>query len=74
MRDCSRAAELCIGAIDALLAVSGSAGFDSSHPIQRAWRDIHFAAMHVALNAEQNFSHFGRLELGLPRDPNLPFF
>jgi 3-hydroxy-9,10-secoandrosta-1,3,5(10)-triene-9,17-dione monooxygenase len=74
MRDCSRAAELCISAIDALLAMSGSAGFDSSHPIQRAWRDIHFAAMHVALNAEQNFSHFGRLELGLPRDPNLPFF
>ena len=74
MRDCSRAAELCIAAIDALLAMSGSAGFASSHPIQRAWRDIHFAAMHVALNAEQNFSHFGRLELDLPRDPHLPFF
>ena len=74
MRDCSRAVELCIGAIDALLAMSGSAGFATSHPVQRAWRDLHFAAMHVALNAEQNFSHFGRLELGLPRDPHLPFF
>ena len=74
MRDCSRAAELCIGAIDSLLAMSGAAGFESSHPIQRAWRDIHFAATHVALNAEQNFSHFGRLELDLPRDPHLPFF
>lgn len=74
MRDCSRSVELCIGAIDALLAMSGSAGFASSHPIQRAWRDIHFAATHVALNTEQNFSHFGRLELDLPRDPKLPFF
>jgi len=74
MRDCSRAAELCIGAIDTLIAMSGTAGFAASHPIQRAWRDIHFAAMHVALNAEQNFAHFGRTELGLPRDPHLPFF
>jgi 3-hydroxy-9,10-secoandrosta-1,3,5(10)-triene-9,17-dione monooxygenase len=74
MRDCSRAAELCISAIDALIAMSGTAGFAVSHPIQRAWRDIHFAAMHVALNPEQNFAHFGRTELGLPRDPHLPFF
>ena len=74
MRDFSRAAELCVSAIDELLAMSGTAGFGSSHPIQRAWRDIHFAAMHVALSTEQNFSHFGRLELDLPRDPHLPFF
>jgi 3-hydroxy-9,10-secoandrosta-1,3,5(10)-triene-9,17-dione monooxygenase len=74
MRDFSRGAELCVAAVDELLAMSGTAGFASSHPIQRAWRDIHFAAMHVALNAEQNFSHFGRLELDLPRDPHTPFF
>jgi len=74
MRDCSRAVELCVGAIDELIAMSGTAGFAASHPIQRAWRDIHFAGMHVALNPEQNFSHFGRVEFGLPRDPHLPFF
>jgi alkylation response protein AidB-like acyl-CoA dehydrogenase len=74
MRDCSRAAELCVDAIDMLLGMSGTAGFAASHPIQRAWRDIHFAAMHVALNPEQNFAHFGRSELGIPRDPHLPFF
>jgi 3-hydroxy-9,10-secoandrosta-1,3,5(10)-triene-9,17-dione monooxygenase len=74
MRDCSRAAELCVGVVDALIAMSGTAAFAQSHPIQRAWRDIHFAAMHVALNPEQNFSHFGRAELGLPPDPHLPFF
>jgi alkylation response protein AidB-like acyl-CoA dehydrogenase len=74
MRDCTRAAELCVSVIDTLMAMSGTAGFAATHPIQRAWRDIHFAAMHVALNPEQNFSHFGGLEFGLPRDPHLPFF
>jgi 3-hydroxy-9,10-secoandrosta-1,3,5(10)-triene-9,17-dione monooxygenase len=74
MRDCSRAAEFCVGAIDTLIAMSGTAVFAASHPIQRAWRDIHFAAMHVALNPEQNFAHFGRSELGVPRDLHLPFF
>jgi alkylation response protein AidB-like acyl-CoA dehydrogenase len=74
MRDCSRAAELCVGVIDELIAMSGTAVFAAAHPLQRAWRDIHFAAMHVALNPEQNFSHFGRTEFGLPRDPHLPFF
>jgi 3-hydroxy-9,10-secoandrosta-1,3,5(10)-triene-9,17-dione monooxygenase len=74
MRDCSRAAELCVDVIDTLIGMCGTAGFAASHPIQRAWRDIHFAAMHVALNPEQNFGHFGRGELGLPRDPHLPFY
>jgi 3-hydroxy-9,10-secoandrosta-1,3,5(10)-triene-9,17-dione monooxygenase len=74
MRDCSRVAELCVGVVDTLIAMSGTAGFAASHPIQRAWRDVHFAAMHVSLSPEQNFSHFGRAELGLPPDPNLPFF
>jgi 3-hydroxy-9,10-secoandrosta-1,3,5(10)-triene-9,17-dione monooxygenase len=74
MRDAARAAELCVGAIDTLVAMSGTAGFAASHPIQRTWRDIHFASMHVSLNAEQNFTHFGRLELGLARDSHLPFF
>jgi 3-hydroxy-9,10-secoandrosta-1,3,5(10)-triene-9,17-dione monooxygenase len=54
--------------------MSGSAGFAASNPIQRAWRDIHFASMHVSLNFENNFTHFGRLEFGLPRDPHLPFY
>ena len=74
MRDCARSAELCVSAIDALIAMSGTAAFAATHPIQRAWRDIHFASMHVSLNPEQNFSHFGRTEFGLPRDSHQPFF
>ena len=74
VRDFARASELVIGAIDTLIALSGAAGFATSHPIQRAWRDIHFASMHGSLNAENNFAHFGRIELGLGRDPSQPFF
>jgi 3-hydroxy-9,10-secoandrosta-1,3,5(10)-triene-9,17-dione monooxygenase len=74
MRDCARAAELCVGAIDSLIAMSGTAAFAAAHPIQRAWRDIHFAAMHVSLNPELNLAHFGRMELDLPGDPQQPFF
>lgn len=74
MRDYTRAAELSVAAIDSLLAMSGTAGFSQLHPIQRAWRDLHFASMHISINPENTYSHFGRLELGLPRDPHLPYF
>ncbi|MGP0092652.1 MAG: acyl-CoA dehydrogenase family protein [Xanthobacteraceae bacterium] len=74
MRDYTRGAELSVAAIDALISMSGTAGFAESHPIQRAWRDIHFSSMHISVNAENMYSHFGRLELGLPQDPHLPYF
>lgn len=67
MRDYAAAVELILPAIDALTSLSGSSAFASSQPIQRAWRDIHFAATHHALGAELNLSHFGRTALGLPR-------
>jgi 3-hydroxy-9,10-secoandrosta-1,3,5(10)-triene-9,17-dione monooxygenase len=73
VRDFGRATELAIAAIDALLAMSGAAGFASSHPIQRAWRDIHFMSMHMSLNTEANFTHFGRMEFGLGSDGSRPF-
>jgi hypothetical protein len=54
--------------------LSGSAGFATSQPIQRAWRDIHFAASHISVNPEMNYAHYGRIELGLGRDPSRSFF
>jgi 3-hydroxy-9,10-secoandrosta-1,3,5(10)-triene-9,17-dione monooxygenase len=74
VRDFARASELSVMAIDTIVALSGTACFAASHPIQRAWRDIHFMSMHVSLNTETNYAHFGRMELGLGRDPNLPYF
>jgi 3-hydroxy-9,10-secoandrosta-1,3,5(10)-triene-9,17-dione monooxygenase len=74
VRDFARAAELTVSAIDTIVALSGTAGFASSHPIQRAWRDIHFMSMHISLNVETNYTHFGRMELGLGRDAGRPYF
>jgi alkylation response protein AidB-like acyl-CoA dehydrogenase len=73
IRDFTRVSELTVEAIDTLLALSGTAGFASSHPVQRAWRDIHFASTHVSLNPEGNYGNFGRIALGLPLDPNKSF-
>jgi alkylation response protein AidB-like acyl-CoA dehydrogenase len=74
VRDFTRASELIVEAIDTIVALSGTACFASSHPIQRAWRDIHFMSMHISLNPEMNFAHFGRMELGLGRDPTHPYY
>lgn len=74
VRDFTRVSELAIAAIDAIVAMSGTAGFAASHPIQRAWRDIHFMSMHITLNVENNFANFGRREFGLERDPNSIYF
>jgi len=74
VRDFARASELVVGAIDTIIGLCGTAGFATSHPIQRAWRDIHLASMHISLNPETNFAHFGRMQLGLGRDPKLPYF
>ena len=74
VRDFARVSELTVAAVDTLIALSGSAGFATSHPIQRAWRDIHFMSMHISVNTETNFAHFGRMELGLGRDASRPFF
>jgi len=74
MRDYSRATEFLVCAIDSLMSMSGTAGFATSHPLQRAWRDIHFASMHVSLNPEKAYSHFGRVEFGLPPDGQLIYF
>lgn len=67
LRDFARVSELTIDVIDTLLALSGTAAFDTSHPLQRAWRDIHFMSMHSAVNTEKNFAHFAHMELGLDR-------
>ena len=64
VRDFARVSELTVSVIDTLVALSGTASFNTSHPLQRAWRDIHFMSMHIAVNTEMNFSHYGRMELG----------
>ncbi len=73
-RDHARASELIVEAIDMIMKISGAAGFASSNSIQRAWRDVHFAASHVQLNPEVSFSAWGREQFGLERDPKQGIF
>lgn len=68
-RDACRASELIVGAMDTVMTMSGAAGFATSNSIQRAWRDVHFAASHVILNPEVSFAAWGRQQFGLERDP-----
>ena len=63
IRDFTRVSEMSVAAIDTLMTLSGTAGFASSQPIQRAWRDIHFASTHIGVNPEANYGHFGRAGL-----------
>ena len=39
---------------------------NTAHPLQRAWRDIHFMSRPEAIT-EPNFAHFGQMELGVGR-------
>jgi 3-hydroxy-9,10-secoandrosta-1,3,5(10)-triene-9,17-dione monooxygenase len=74
MRDSARVAELSLGALDALVALGGSSAFAAANPIQRAWRDAHFAASHIALAPDANLAHWGRTVLGLERPPEQIFY
>jgi 3-hydroxy-9,10-secoandrosta-1,3,5(10)-triene-9,17-dione monooxygenase len=67
LRDFARVSEWTVGVIDTLLSLSGTAAFDTSHPLQRAWRDIHFMSTHSAVASEKNLAHFGHMELGAGR-------
>lgn len=74
MRDAARAAAMSTTAIDELVSMSGTAAFGSSNPMQRAWRDIHFAASHVSLNPEISCAHWGRTVLGVERPASMALY
>ncbi len=73
-RDQSRASELIVDAMEMIMKISGAAGFATSSSIQRAWRDVHFAASHVGLNPEVSFAAWGREQFGIERDPKQGMF
>lgn len=68
IRDYTRATYLLVDAVDLMLKHSGTRAFMESHPLQRMWRDLRMMVSHVAFTRD-NLTHFGRLELGLERDP-----
>ncbi len=74
MRDASRATELIVDAIDSIVKLGNTSSFADSNPIQRAWRDIHFAAAHVSLQTEINYAHWSRGELNVNKPPTLQIY
>jgi 3-hydroxy-9,10-secoandrosta-1,3,5(10)-triene-9,17-dione monooxygenase len=74
MRNYSRAAELIVDATDRLVKLGGTFSFAESNPIQRAWRDVHFAAAHVSLSGEINYAQYARGDLDLPTPPTLQIY
>ena len=67
-RDGAHAARLCARAVDILFAAAGGGAIYESNPLQRAWRDVHAANGHYALNWDVNGIAYGRVALGLPPD------
>jgi len=59
------AVRLIVQAIDALFQAAGGQGIFTTHPIQRAWRDIHAGARHVSLNWDAVSTMYGQHALGL---------
>ena len=60
------AAKLCVAAVDRLIPTLGARGLEAGHPLQRAWRDIHAIAQHIALTWDIQGTLHGTVALGLP--------
>ncbi|HXY98548.1 MAG TPA: acyl-CoA dehydrogenase family protein [Stellaceae bacterium] len=67
-RDGAYAARLCGKAVDIIFTAAGGGAIYESNPLQRAFRDIHAANGHFAVNWDANGINYGRVALGLPPD------
>jgi alkylation response protein AidB-like acyl-CoA dehydrogenase len=67
----AHASEAAVSVVDGLAAAAGAAAIFEACPLERAVRDVHAAAKHVAMSPA-NFVLSGRLALGL--DPGVARF
>ena len=68
-RNLAFAARLSVRAADLMFEAGGGGGLFTSARIQRYWRDIHAAAMHISMNFDAVSALYGRIALGLPPGP-----
>lgn len=59
------ATSLIVQSINALFEALGAAGLNKSHPVQRAWRDVHAVSRHINLNWDMGSQMYGQMVLGL---------
>jgi alkylation response protein AidB-like acyl-CoA dehydrogenase len=57
-------AKLCVQAIERLLPIVGGRGLELADPFQRAWRDAHAVAQHIALTWDLQALNYGAVRLG----------
>lgn len=57
-------AQNCCDAVDELLPLTGGRGLETSHPMQRAWRDVHAVAQHIGLVWDVQTGLYGNVLLG----------
>jgi resorcinol 4-hydroxylase (FADH2) len=70
--DVGYAAKLCVQALERLLPIVGGRGLELSDPFQRAWRDAHAVAQHIALVWDLQALNYGAVRLGgKPADPRI---
>ncbi len=58
------ATKLCVQAVERLLPIGGGRGLETGHPLQRAWRDVHAVAQHIALTWDVQALNYGAVRLG----------
>jgi alkylation response protein AidB-like acyl-CoA dehydrogenase len=58
------AAQMCCDAVDTLLPLTGGRGLETTHPMQRAWRDVHAVAQHVGLVWDVQAGLYANVRLG----------
>lgn len=63
-RDAAFGARLAVHAADLLFQAAGGSALFLVHPAQRAFRDIHAAVAHIALNWDAAAAVYGRVVLG----------
>lgn len=62
---------MCTEAVDLLISDAGTGAYFDHSPIQRAFRDIHMAHSHVAMNLDNASENHARVMLGMPPHPPL---
>lgn len=63
------ATDLCVKAMEKLMYVAGSSGFNEGTPLQRYWRDLGVAARHAANVPQVGYEMYGRALMGV--EPNI---
>lgn len=67
-RDGAWSVGLCVDAVDQISRLSGGGGIYLRNPVQRAFRDVHAVAAHIAFNMDVAGTTYGRVAIGLPCD------